>query len=216
MAIMGIRGFGVQKGRPRLDEDRFDKNRRTNPAVRYFSYSIDLHNTRFRYRLSSLSSPPMAARARYRPSAPPPTTSVLQQPSELEDDEDEGSSSSHSSPLHGVYDPDAPELAPRPAEQMGYDLEDAVPQFPITHELTLSDHTKVISSALAMDPSGARILSGSHDYECKLWDFGGMDSRAKPFKSWEPSGSYYVSEQGPQWPEFTSIIRSMTSVFEQG
>jgi WD repeat-containing protein 70 len=63
--------------------------------------------------------------------------------------------------------------------------------FPTTHELILKDHTKVVS-ALALDPSGARIISGSHDYDCKLWDFGGMDWRCKPFKSWEPVGTYYV------------------------
>ena len=56
----------------------------------------------------------------------------------------------------------------------------------------MKDHNKVIS-ALALDPSGARVVSGSHDYDCKLWDFGGMDYRCKPFKSWEPAGSYYVS-----------------------
>jgi len=68
---------------------------------------------------------------------------------------------------------------------------DEQPQFPITHEITLKDHTKVVS-ALALDPSGARIVSGSHDYDCKLWDFGGMDMRCKPFKSWEPTGTYYA------------------------
>lgn len=62
---------------------------------------------------------------------------------------------------------------------------------PISHELFLKDHTKVVS-ALALDPSGARIASGSHDYDCKLWDFGGMSGTAKPFKTWEPSGTYYV------------------------
>ena len=67
-----------------------------------------------------------------------------------------------------------------------------LPQFPVTHELVLKDHTKVVS-ALSLDPSGARILSGSHDYDVKLWDFGGMDVSCKPFKSWEPAGSYYVS-----------------------
>lgn len=69
------------------------------------------------------------------------------------------------------------------------ELEEA--QFPISHELLLKDHTKVVS-ALTLDPSGARILSGSHDYDCKLWDFGGMDWRCKPFKTWEPAASYYV------------------------
>lgn len=70
--------------------------------------------------------------------------------------------------------------------------EAASPDFPTTHEITLKDHSKVVS-ALALDPSGARILTGSHDYDCKLWDFGGMTTALKPFKSWEPAESYYVS-----------------------
>ena len=78
------------------------------------------------------------------------------------------------------YDPDA------------QDTDIDVPQFPITHEITLKDHMKVIS-ALTLDPSGARVLSGSHDYDCKLWDFGGMDARCRPFKTWEPAGNYHVS-----------------------
>jgi WD repeat-containing protein 70 len=73
-----------------------------------------------------------------------------------------------------------------------YDEDADGPQFPTTHELVLKDHTKVIS-ALTLDPSGARVLSGSQDYDCKLWDFGGMDHRCKPFKTWEPAGTYYVS-----------------------
>lgn len=80
------------------------------------------------------------------------------------------------------YDPDEEYDVPGQAD---------LPEFPVTHELILKDHTKVVS-ALALDPSGARILSGSHDYDCKLWDFGGMDQRCKPFKSWEPAESYHV------------------------
>ncbi|TRM61440.1 transcription factor [Schizophyllum amplum] len=83
------------------------------------------------------------------------------------------------------------------ADEPEYDPEeeyaDDAPQFPITHEIILKDHTKVVS-ALTLDPSGARVLSGSHDYDCKLWDFGGMDMRCKPFKSWEPAGTYYVHD----------------------
>ena len=80
------------------------------------------------------------------------------------------------------YDPSEPE----------FDGDDDLPTFPTTHEIILKDHTKVVS-ALALDPSGARVLSGSHDYDVKMWDFGGMDARCKPFKSWEPAGTYYVS-----------------------
>ncbi|KAG8961628.1 hypothetical protein FRC03_005138 [Tulasnella sp. 419] len=69
--------------------------------------------------------------------------------------------------------------------------------FPISHEVVLKDHTKVVS-ALTLDPSGARVLSGSHDYDCKLWDFGGMGAgngvEPKPFRTWEPAETYYVHD----------------------
>ncbi|KAL7424891.1 hypothetical protein Q5752_000577 [Cryptotrichosporon argae] len=68
-----------------------------------------------------------------------------------------------------------------------------VDRTPVTHEIVLKDHKKAVS-AIAVEPSGARIASGSHDYDCKLWDFGGMDSRLRPFKSWEPNGNYFVHD----------------------
>ena len=72
------------------------------------------------------------------------------------------------------------------------DDDEASPEFPTTHEAKLKDHTKVIS-ALSLDPSGARFATGSHDYDVKLWDFGGMGGGVgKPFKSFEPAESYYV------------------------
>lgn len=87
---------------------------------------------------------------------------------------------------------------PQPAEddEPEYDPDEeegvyATTAFPITHELPMKDHTKVVS-ALALDPSGARVVSGSHDYDCKLWDFGGMGAQVKPFRTWEPAGTYYV------------------------
>lgn len=55
-----------------------------------------------------------------------------------------------------------------------------------------TDCFQQVVSALAVDPSGARIATGSHDYDTKLWDFGGMDHRLKPFKSFEANGNYYV------------------------
>jgi WD repeat-containing protein 70 len=102
------------------------------------------------------------------PGPPPPPPQIKSQNPAGEDSEPE-------------YDPSEPE----------FEGEDDLPDFPTTHEIILKDHTKVVS-ALALDPSGARVLSGSHDYDVKLWDFGGMDARCKPFKSWEPAGTYYV------------------------
>ncbi|POW18675.1 hypothetical protein PSHT_05484, partial [Puccinia striiformis] len=67
-------------------------------------------------------------------------------------------------------------------------------QLPTTHEVLLKDHSKTVS-ALSLDPSGARLVSGSYDYACKLWDFGGMNSSFKPFRSWEPRQSHQLSGQ---------------------
>jgi WD40 repeat protein len=71
--------------------------------------------------------------------------------------------------------------------------EDEPDRTPISHEIVLKDHTKTIS-ALSVDPSGSRIVTGGYDYDAKLWDFGGMDARLKPFKSWEPNGNYLVHD----------------------
>ena len=41
-------------------------------------------------------------------------------------------------------------------------------------------------SALALDPSGARVVSGGYDYDVKLWDFAGMDSTLRSFRTLKP------------------------------
>jgi WD40 repeat protein len=74
--------------------------------------------------------------------------------------------------------------------------------FPISHEVILKDHEKVVS-AFAIDSAGARVATASHDYDVKLWDFGGMDHRMKPFKTFEPSGNYQVRT--------TSLLRTGVS-----
>ncbi|KAI9631741.1 putative transcription factor [Dioszegia hungarica] len=78
-------------------------------------------------------------------------------------------------------------------EEEDEDEEEEPDRTPITHEIVLKDHTKTVS-ALSVDPSGSRIATGGYDYDAKLWDFGGMDARLKPFKSWEPNGNYLVRD----------------------
>lgn len=121
------------------------------------------------------------------PSAGPGSSALPESHQNPDDDDDEESEDDESGPVP----PPNQEGAMEEPEYDPSDEDDDLPQFPITHEITLKDHTKVVSG-LALDPSGARIVSGSHDYDCKLWDFGGMDMRCKPFKSWEPAGTYHV------------------------
>eukprot|EP01117_Protostelium_nocturnum_P007247 TRINITY_DN2591_c0_g1_i1.p1 TRINITY_DN2591_c0_g1~~TRINITY_DN2591_c0_g1_i1.p1 ORF type:complete len:607 (+),score=252.56 TRINITY_DN2591_c0_g1_i1:138-1958(+) len=64
---------------------------------------------------------------------------------------------------------------------------------PYSHEIELVGHTKSVSS-IALDPSGSRLLTGSHDYDVKFWDFGGMDSNLRSFRTITPSdGNQIVS-----------------------
>ncbi|RKP39401.1 WD40-repeat-containing domain protein [Dimargaris cristalligena] len=58
---------------------------------------------------------------------------------------------------------------------------------PTTQFVELSDHRKTVG-ALALDPAGARLISGGHDYTIKLWDFAGMDAAFRPFRTIEPFG----------------------------
>jgi WD40 repeat protein len=68
-----------------------------------------------------------------------------------------------------------------------------VRSLPISHEaeLRLNGHTKTVS-ALAVDKAGSRVLSGSYDYQAKLWDFGGMNETLAAFRSFEPLEGHQV------------------------
>ncbi|TNM91967.1 hypothetical protein fugu_018979 [Takifugu bimaculatus] len=60
-----------------------------------------------------------------------------------------------------------------------------VKKIPDSHEITLQHGTKTVS-ALALDPSGARLVSGGCDYDVKFWDFAGMDQALQAFRSLQP------------------------------
>jgi len=183
-ATMGLSGFGKATKKKQLDPNRFDKNKRSEVC------SLRLHFPPCAY--SNIGQNAKDAlvpeKAVVGPSWQPVAADPLVQSREDASEDDVG-------PLpppalengEAVSAQEEPEYDPSDFE----DDNDSAPEFPVTHETILKDHTKVVS-ALALDPSGARIVSGSHDYDCKLWDFGGMDMRCKPFKSWEPAGTYHV------------------------
>ena len=50
--------------------------------------------------------------------------------------------------------------------------ETPVDKIPRSHEIKLEHGQKAITS-LALDPSGARVITGAVDYELKFWDFAG-------------------------------------------
>ncbi|MEQ2215839.1 WD repeat-containing protein 70, partial [Xenoophorus captivus] len=50
-------------------------------------------------------------------------------------------------------------------------------------------------SALGLDPSGARLVTGGYDYDVRFWDFAGMDQALLAFRSLQPCEWYIKSLQ---------------------
>ncbi|KAK9788441.1 hypothetical protein WJX73_007451 [Symbiochloris irregularis] len=60
---------------------------------------------------------------------------------------------------------------------------------PISHEVALQGHKKSVS-ALDIDAAGVRVLSGSRDYELHLYDFNGIKSDMRAFRTLQPQDGY--------------------------
>lgn len=67
------------------------------------------------------------------------------------------------------------------------DDEDDEDEFPVSHELVLKTHERAVTT-ITVDPSGARLITGSTDCTVKLHDFASMTpSTIRAFKSVDPS-----------------------------
>lgn len=85
-------------------------------------------------------------------------------------------------------------------------------RLPISHEIELPGHSKLVS-CIAIDRAGARVATGSMDYNLQLWDFAGMARHIRPFReieveegnpivalSYSPSGDKLVVATGSSQP----------------
>jgi hypothetical protein len=72
------------------------------------------------------------------------------------------------------------------------DADDDPYRVPLSNEISLKGHKKVVA-AMAVDHSGSRVVSGSYDYHCRLFDFGGMKRDLKPFRTLDaPLGDHQI------------------------
>ncbi|XP_078656710.1 WD repeat-containing protein 70-like isoform X1 [Branchiostoma floridae x Branchiostoma belcheri] len=58
-------------------------------------------------------------------------------------------------------------------------------RIPASHEITLEHGNKTVS-ALALDPSGSRLITGGYDYDLRFWDFAAMDASLQSFRTIQP------------------------------
>ncbi|KAL1546637.1 WD repeat-containing protein 70-like [Salvia divinorum] len=138
---------------------------------------------------------------RIGPPRPPPGTA--------ENDDDEPTIGPPRPPPGKADDDDGPAIGPpRPPgaidsdededEEEDADEEDDDPGYrvPLSNEIVLKGHTKVVS-ALAVDHTGSRVLSGSYDYTVRMYDFQGMNSHLQSFRQLEPFEGHQI--RGLSW-----------------
>ncbi|XVF21492.1 hypothetical protein REPUB_Repub12eG0094700 [Reevesia pubescens] len=124
----------------------------------------------------------------------PPSGSV---PDEDEDEGDVMVGPPRPPPGSGADDDDDDGMIGPPRPPAGpssdSDLEEEENRFriPMSNEIILKGHTKIVS-ALAIDHSGSRVLSGSYDYTVRMFDFQGMNSRLQSFRQLEPFEGHQV------------------------
>jgi WD40 repeat protein len=58
--------------------------------------------------------------------------------------------------------------------------------------LSLSLSSSQVVSALAVDHTGSRVISGSYDYTVRMYDFQGMNSKLQSFRQLEPFEGHQV------------------------
>lgn len=62
---------------------------------------------------------------------------------------------------------------------------------PASHEISLEHGSRTVS-AITLDPSGSRLVTGGYDYELRFWDFAGMDSSLRSFRTLQPCESHAI------------------------
>ncbi|XP_063403413.1 WD repeat-containing protein 70-like [Mytilus trossulus] len=66
-------------------------------------------------------------------------------------------------------------------------------KIPSSHEISLNHGAKTVS-ALTLDPSGARLVTGGNDYQVKFFDFAGMDASLRYFRQIQPCESHPIRQ----------------------
>ncbi|KAM4527659.1 WD repeat-containing protein 70 [Odontesthes bonariensis] len=211
-SVMGFSGFGKKARTFDLDAI-FEQTRRT--AIERSRRVIDERQTETRMNEegeSSHSVKPSIHRQRDKAAA----ASSRGQKSESSSDSSESDSDSDSEligppvpPQHAAQEDDeqfvGPPLPPGytgstaqsddddddEGESQDDDDDHPVKKIPDTHEITLQHGTKTVS-ALGLDPSGARLVTGGYDYDVRFWDFAGMDQSLQAFRSLQPCECHQI------------------------
>uniref|UniRef100_A0A1B0DF00 Uncharacterized protein n=1 Tax=Phlebotomus papatasi TaxID=29031 RepID=A0A1B0DF00_PHLPP len=133
------------------------------------------------------------AKARHTAPAPKVTEKAPEIPGDEEEDDDE---------VIGPLPPaDFTVDKGKQEEKKGSDSEESedeededeslVKRIPASHEVAMQHGSRAVI-ALSADPSGARLASGSVNYDLCFWDFAGMDTSMRAFRTLQPCENYPI------------------------
>jgi len=73
------------------------------------------------------------------------------------------------------------------------DDENPLLRLPSSEQVTLEHGSKTVSG-LSLDPAGARLVTGGYDYDVKFWDFAGMNSALRSFRTITPCDGHPIRD----------------------
>jgi hypothetical protein len=108
------------------------------------------------------------------------------------------------------------------------DSDDVDDFLPTANEAVMEGHKKFVS-CMSLEHTGSRLLTGSHDYGVKIYDFNGMKRDLKPFReivpmdgypvhalSWSPSGDQFLCVTGHPQPKIFDRDGRELGEFDKG
>ncbi|XP_051540679.1 WD repeat-containing protein 70-like [Myxocyprinus asiaticus] len=202
-SVMGFSGFG-KKARTFDLEAMFEQTRRT--AIERSQRVLDEREQHEDARTVSQKEKPTTSSARKQETdssdsdgsdsdviGPPVPPGFSAQTEENDGDDDDDDDDVVGPPLPPGYGRATANEDEDDEDDDMDDEEDDTPvkKIPDTHEITLQHGMKTVS-ALALDPSGARLVTGGYDYDVKFWDFAGMDAALQAFRSLQPCECHQI------------------------
>jgi len=199
-AVMGFGGFGSGKGKKTAQT--FDVESMFVTAAKAAQETNAVNNQKMddegRRELESEFIIPVAPVSKPKKKVAPVVAKVEVDRSKKEGEDEDSDTDSNDS--DDVIGPVLPGAKPQNDDDEDDDDEDEeeeeeesmVDKIPRSHEIKLEHGTKPIT-ALCLDPSGARVISGGVDYDLKLWDFAGMDPSLRSFRKIRPCESHMLN-----------------------
>ena len=186
--VMGFSGFGDSKKAKHFDMGKILEEARTKAKERNEAKNLELESS---------AAAIFQEESKPGPSKPTNTTPIIAPKNNDEDDDDSdddfiGPPIPENIKNSNLGNNDKNDNEDDSSDESSEDEDnDLTKKIPSSHEVQLSHGDRAVTS-LAIDPAGSRLMSGGIDFELKFWDFAGMDSGLRSFRTLKPCESHVI------------------------